>query len=68
MEKGTSAAGELRGKWCGWWDLPCEDLAQYERDSCKEDGLSCSPEECEFCLAGYAAIEAKADAAAEAEA
>ena len=62
MPKTRADNDELLGLWCLWWDLPCSELAQYERDSCKEDGLTCSPEECEFCLSGYAAAEAAAEA------
>ena len=64
MEKGTSAAGDLRGKWCGWWDLPCSEIDREEVDRCKAEGLFCCPDECEFCMTGYAAAEAAAEAEA----
>lgn len=44
---GTS---EARNPYCClWWDLACEDLTGDELTRCREDGLFCSPDECEFC-------------------
>lgn len=49
-------------EWCCWWDLPCSEIDREEVDRCKAEGLFCSPDECEFCLSGYAAAEAAAEA------
>ena len=40
---------ECRGPWCLWWDVACDDLTDEERAPCKEEGLFCCPDECEYC-------------------
>ena len=51
-------------EWCAWWDVACDDLSPDEKYDCRAQGLFCCPEECEFCLSGYAAAEAAAEAEA----